>query len=276
MVIMKYFKEREKEQLLSEYLQKGQTDFKSCLCSEEKRIARTKYLIEILGDVAFSKEIYQQFIEKFQCFGGRYDVRTKKETIKGIYEITKKYPQFSKEAIDEIWFGYIKDLYDEYDLIGVLDKQFEIYGQKDETFELFTKYVEQAADEQQKKYIAEASKVDELKDEYSKDFVLHIKSLIKRQHYTYDDIKQCLPSTELIKKDEQHLSDISTKTRIFFGCCEPVSYTMVDLLLETKTLDSFPEIPTYYISTGREEQATFTKQEFLESIGRQKQLQKKR
>jgi hypothetical protein len=74
----------------------------------------------------------------------------------------------------------------------------------------------------------------------------------------------------LIKKDEQHIYDLSAQTRIFFGCCEPVSYTMVEILLEDKTLDTYTETPTYYISTGRQEQATFTKTDFLESIKKEK------
>ena len=35
------------------------------------------------------------------------------------------------------------------------------------------------------------------------------------------------------------------------------------------------KIPTYYISTGRSEQATFTKTEFLESIKKEKVKTKK-
>ena len=48
-----------------------------------------------------------------------------------------------------------------------------------------------------------------------------------------------------------------------------------DILLEDKTLDTYTETPTYYISTGRCEQATFTKTEFLDSIEKQKIKTKK-
>jgi len=50
---------------------------------------------------------------------------------------------------------------------------------------------------------------------------------------------------------------------------------MFDILLEEKTLDTYPEKPTYYISTGQMEAATFTKTEFLESIKNTKILIKK-
>lgn len=261
----KYFKEIQKEEKhLSKYEVKD---------AQEQR--KVEYLIDVLGDVELDEDMMKLFKQQFHCFGGRYSVRTKPETIKGIYSFIRRFPKLTKSAIDEIWFRYINDTFEKYDMKEVLAKYLEIFGKDDETFELFIDYVEKKAEEEQKKYKEEALTLDTLKEEYSEGFVEHLKRLVIRQHVSIDEIKKYLPSSELIKKDEEHILDLSRRTRIFFGCCDPVSYTMFDILLEDKTLDTFTETPTYYISTGRCEQATFTKTEFLDSIEKQKIKTKK-
>lgn len=92
----KFFKEElKKEYPLSEFLVKEPEEFKGCIFTEEARQCRTKYIKEILGDISLDADTYKLFITQFQCFGGRYDVRTSKETIKGIYDISKRYPQLT-------------------------------------------------------------------------------------------------------------------------------------------------------------------------------------
>lgn len=256
----KYFKEIQKEEKhLSEY---------ETIDEREKR--EVEYLIDVLGDVPLDEDMKKLFHSQFHRFGGKYSVRTKPETIKGIYDITRKFSDLSVDAIDEIWFRYIDDLFERYDMTSVLAKYLELFGKEDETVELFLTYVDKKADDLQEEYKKEASTLDDLQEEYSESFVSHLKSLVLREHISTYEIRKCLPSPELIKKDEEHILDLSRRTRIFFGCCEPVSYTMVDILIEDKTLDTYTETPTYYISTGRCEQATFTKTEFLESIQKQK------
>ena len=273
----KYFKEKqEQEKLLSEYLTKDCEYFKENTLSESSRIIRTEYLISILGDVPFNKDIYDLFIRQFQCFGGRYNVRTRPDTIQDIYQITRMYPILTKTAIEEIWFRYIKDFFKEYELITVLNKYIEKFDKTDESFELFIDEVEKKAEQHQQRYIEDSLHADELKEDYGENFTKHVKGLIIREHYTYDEITKYLPSAEIVKKDEQHINDISTKSRILFGCCEPVSYTMFDILIEEKTLDKYTETPTYYISTERQEQATFTKTQFLESIKKTQKVLKRK
>lgn len=256
----KYLKKRQKqEKFLSEY--EPQDD------KEQKEV---EYLIKVLGDVPIDEDMKKLFHSQFHCFGGRYSVRIKPETFQGIYDITRRFPELSCDAIDVIWFHYIKDLFDKYDMSETLDKYFEIFGKEDETFELFIDYVDKKSDKHQKEYEEEAHKLDYLKEEYGEKFTEHLKSLVIREHLQVSEIKKFLPSPELIKKDEEHIQELSRKTRIFFGCCEPVSYTMFDILLEEQTLDTFTETPIYYISTGCQEQATFTKKEFLKSIKKEK------
>lgn len=259
-----------KEKLGKEFLLSELKDFDTQCFDKKDIIVRTEYLIKILGDVYMEEEIYYLFIAEFQRSGGRYDVRTKTETLKDIYDITRKYSFLTKDAIEEIWFTYIRDFYQECSILDVFDKYIKVFGKTDEMFKLFLDYVLKKTDGYQLRYIEESLKVDELSLEYSEDFIGHLKSLILRQHYSYDEISKYLPSCELIKLDEKHISEISRKERIFFGCCIPVSYSMFDILLREKTLDDYIDTPTYYISFGGCEQATFTKKEFLDSIEQRK------
>ncbi|MBQ6840642.1 MAG: hypothetical protein IJO63_00805 [Bacilli bacterium] len=267
----KYFEEEQsKEFLLSDYLKRDASSFKHSIYTDSDRIKRTEYLISLLGDVPLSEQLYELFIIQFQRFGGKYDVRVRPDTIEGIYKITRKYPMLTISAIEEIWFRYIKDLFEDYSLTRILDKYLEVFGIQDETFELFMTYVDKKADELQKMYIEDSLQLEQLGDDYSKSFVDHLKYLILSKHYQYGEIKKYLPEASLVTIDEDHLIALSKQSRIFFGCCNPVSYTMLDTLLETQTLDSYPEHPTYYISTGLSEIATFTKQDFLDSIQKTK------
>lgn len=269
-----YFTEEKSEEfLLSEYLDKDLLDLsQSCdLIVKKAWKGRTEYLMDVLGDVPFTKELYELFMHQFQYCGGKYSVRTKPVTIKEMYKITRKYPMLTVDAIDWIWFKYIKDLFDDYSMLDILDCYLEKYGLIDETFRLFLNYVDEKAEELQEEYTHEIESTKELEKEYSKQFISHLKALIERQHYRFEDIKKVLPDPDIVIKDEEHIRSMSAYTRIYFGCCDPVSYEMFDILLEDGTLDDFPEYPKYYVSTGREELATFTKQEFLDSIKKTKE-----
>lgn len=256
----KYFKvEKEKEMYLSEY-------------GESKE--DIKYLIKVLGDVKMELPMIKLFCRELHSFGGRYDVIRKPETIRAMYYMTQKYPYLTDCAIDEVWFKYIKDLFDEYSLDSTLEDLLRVFGMQDVAFEQYLCYIEYKASDYQKKFEEEEFLADSLKEDYSESFIKHIKFLITRRHIMFEDIKKCIPSYELIEKDEEHIIDLSKRTRIFFGCCEPVSYTLVDSLVEDKTLDSYEEELKYYASTGMVEQATFTKQEFLDSIEKVKTKKK--
>ena len=63
------------------------------------------------------------------------------------------------------------------------------------------------------------------------------------QHFCLEEIKKCLPSAEIIKKDEVQLKSIVASTRIYFGTCDPISYQMVKTLATGEGLDYFPEQP---------------------------------
>lgn len=267
----KYFIEKEKI-LLSKYIEeivKEDSKYYSAI-QKEKTVAEVKYLIQCFGDIEMSRDIISKFCDQFHCFGGRYDVRTDLETLKGVYEITKIYPQLSLEALDEIFFVYIKDLFDKYELVDKLGKLIKLFGETDECFEIYKIYIGKKADELQKKYEQKALILDDYKEEYGEMFIDYLKGLIKRKHFSIDEIISSMPSSELIKKDEEQLSDISKKTRIYFGACYPVSYSMM-LAFIKGNIEKYPDQPSYYIDVCKQDiPTTFTKTEFLESIEKQK------
>ena len=272
----KYFKEENLQKFkLSEYLEKDESEFKGCLFTEEPRIARTKYIMEILRDISLDKPTYELFIKQFQCFGGRYDVRTKPDTIKGIYEIQEKYPFLTADAIDEIWFVYIKDLFDTYSLVDVLQKYIDIHGQTDDALKTFIDYVNRKAEEFNIQFEEAAKELESYKEEYDEDLVKHLQYIIKSQHIDVEDIKKSLPSSELIKKDREQLNEISRSTRIFMGMCNPISYQMIERLATGEGLDVYPEKLHYIINSSREIEVTFTKQEFLDSVKKTNDERKK-
>lgn len=263
----KFFKEEETKKLkLSEYLKLDESKFKCFLCEEKYRGPRTRYIMEAIGDAELDEETYKLFLAQFQRYGGRYDVRTKKETFQGIYDILKKYPSLTADALDEIWFVYIKDQFEEYALDEVLGKYIEIHGETQDALQAYLAFVDLKAKEYDARFECEAKSLEQYKAEYGEDFIKHLQYIIKSQHITASEIEKSLPEKQLVEKDRQQLIDISTQTRIFMGACHPISYQMIESLATGQGLDYYPEQPAYLINGSRTIETTFTKQEFLDSI----------
>lgn len=267
-----YIKEKEEKKLkLSEYLKLDKSKCEYYLCPEKFRAPRTEYIMEAIGDVELDDETYELFLKQWQCSGGEYDVRTKKETFKGIYDISQRFQFLTVQALDEIWFRYISDLFKEYYLEDTLEMFFERFGKEDKTFKMFLCFIDEVAKQHHQKYIDETHKLKTLELEYSEKFISHLKDLILSQHISLEEIKKCLPSSEIIQKDEAQLKGIIESTRIYFGACAPISYQMFESLLTGEGLDYYPEQPQYVICGTSKIDTTFTKQEFLESIKKEKQ-----
>ena len=264
----------EKEEIraikLSQYLEKDENEFKGNIFSQNERIARTEYIMEILGDVSLEKDIYNLFIIMFQRICTKYDVLTKRDTIKAIYEIVKKHPYLTPKAIDEIWTEYIKDLFEQCQLSELLELYIEQYGKSDKVFTTYLDTLRRISKEHQEKYEEEAMMLDELKDTYSEHYIAYLKRLITKEHYRYDDITSILPEPSLVEKDEQHLLNLSKRTRIFLNCCNPLSYKMMHLMLDDEELTKTVAQPIYIINSNKTEDATFTKQEYIESVKKEK------
>ena len=74
------------------------------------------YLLSILGDVELSEQMFLVIYRQFYCYSGMYNVKTKPETIRGMYNMIQKYSYLSSSAIDELWPKYINDLFKIYSL----------------------------------------------------------------------------------------------------------------------------------------------------------------
>lgn len=273
----KYFKENEtKKILLSKYLKKNSSELKKYFSSydEENRIKITKYIMNILGDIKMDVEIYQTFIRQFNSWGGKYDVRTKPVTIQAMHEIIERFPELSARGVDEIWFVYIKDLFDNYQLIDMLEKYILIHGKTDEALEMFIDYVNKKADEYNKTFEVEKEKLESLKEEYGERFINFLQDLILRQHISYEKIINSIPASELIKEDQKQLYDLSKSTRIYWGVGYPISYELTEMLITDENLDSCPETFSYVINNVREVEAKFTKQQFLDSVKEKQNVKK--
>ena len=155
----------------------------------------------------------------------------------------------------------------------MLGKYLELHGQTDDAQKAYLDFVDRKADEYGVRFEEDAKSLDKYKGEYSEQLIKHLQYIIKSQHISASEIEKALPCKELIEKDRQQLIDISTKTRIFMGCCHPISYQMIESLAVGDGLDCYPEQPAYLINGTRTIETTFTKQEFLDSI--QKRLDDK-
>jgi len=265
----KYFNEEPKTTLSGkvDWLKQAYSGY-----DREQKIKEVRYLREILGDVRLSGKVINEFINLFHTSGGKYDVRTNTETIEGLYEICTKFPRLTAPAVNELANRYIKDLFDEYSLVEVLEEMIKNNGETDETFTAFLKTVDKAAEEQQQKYIEDSAKLDQYKDEYSDigcslDYIDYLKSLVIREHISADDLIRSMPEKSLIKKDAEQLAILSRQTRIFMGAWLPMSYELTKVLAKNKDLKTITEQPVYYSSIGKTETpTTFTKHDFFNSV----------
>lgn len=104
---------------------------------------------------------------------------------------------------------------------------------------------------------------------YPEDFLIHAAYIICTKGYDIEKVKQSLPAAELIKEDSESLLDYEIKTRCYFGCI-PISYQYFECYLEDPSLEGQLEQP-YYYAYGSRLDATFTKTQFLASIGKAKE-----
>lgn len=264
----KYFKDEDEIQL-SEYA-------KESISPEMKKAA--KYLMFCLGDVSLSKDIIEAYEDFFSHYSSKYDVKFEGDTIKGLYDFYKKFPRLSHKAFYEISFRYIKDLFEEYSLDAVFEKLIKLYGEVDDAMEMFISYIERKADELQEKYKDDASKLDEYSqiyymEEFSEfyQYISYLKSLVLTQHISVDSILASLAAPELIKQDAKQLSELSRRYRCYMGAGYPVSYLMTKSFAKKEDLSKYGDRPLYYISSSDKlEEATFTTQEFIDSIKQEK------
>ena len=231
--------------------------------------ARMKLIYSSLGDIQISKDMLDTICETFDSSKCRYGtICLKPETIKGIYEISEIFPELSREAILLISREYIKDLFDMYSLVETLAIMLRKEGKEDTAFEKFMDVVLKFADEEEKKYNEVAGYIRIYCGQYTYDFVRHFERFVKEHHISWTRFLECLPSPELILKDQLELNDLARKTKDCWGICEPITFKMLEDYLDGDTkLKDYEEQPSYYISTYVGKVPTsFTKTQFIESI----------
>ena len=252
----------EKEKILIEELKLKKEDLSLAY-------ARVKHIYHSLGEVQIREDMIDTFFETFDSSKSRYGtICLKQKTIKAIYEISEMFPELSKEALLLIDRLYIKDLFDKYSLIEVLSIMIRRDGMKDSTFEKFIDKVKELADKEDKKYSDVASCIRIYCGEYPYDFVRHFEKFVKEHHISWERFYECLPSPELILKDQLELKALTKKTKDCWMICEPITYQMLEDYLDGDIgLSRYEEQLSYYITTYDEKApTTFTKTEFIESM----------
>lgn len=260
----------------------GYIDFEkqSAEYNKGQKIELARLLRNVIGDVKLPRKIIEILIRQYNISGGKYDVRTNPETLKGVYNIYSKFPNLSAKAIDELISRYIDDLFEEYSLVSILEDIINVNGQTDDSFEKFLEIVDKASTEHDKKFIEQAKLLDQYSDEYKEvncsiNYVEYLKTLVIREHIPVEKLIKSMADKDLIIKDADYLAKISRQSRIYMGVCLPSSYTMTRLAAKDE-LSSVEEQPTYHISTtGTDIPAPFTKSQFIESIKKQQQKIKK-
>lgn len=269
---MKYIREEKEEKiLLSTYLKELESFIKGKhILQDEYDVEYLKYLITLFGNIELEGSLVREFIRSFGRCGGRYSVMSDDDTFKGLLALKKRYPYLSTEAIKDISYLYIKDLYDLYALDEVIDEYVSVYGKTDEAIEKYISYVDEFEEKVQEKYIEDSKLLKEevLSLGYTESFSKFLATLVSRKHYDYQDILKCLPDSELVKKDEEHLLEIATRYRITYGAGYPMSYVLTKKMVKDSELKDYSEELSYSVRVGdlREKiPTTFTKSEFIES-----------
>ena len=266
------FDKKKKEVKLSEYFKRRKFD------DRDDKVA-SEILMEYLGDVSLPVGIIEQFLDYYTCSGGRYDVRCEKESTLGLYDFYRKFPTITPEAFDDVAFLYIKDLFDEYDLIKYFEDMIAKYGKTDEAFDHFINYVDKSADLLQVKYDHDALKMNkyyalygEKKDAfYSFDgFIFHLYCAIRRKHLPVDKVIEGLPSYKLIDKDRDHWNELFYGPDLYrctLQIVPPISYSMVETYAKGEDLFKvYGKRPMYKLASGKLVRAKFTTQEYLDDI----------
>jgi len=299
---MKYFKEEQMEKRsLSEFLTKIETEYKEVeeelkkhqtggyverdvmsliykLESKKRELslpyARIKHIYSSLGDVQISEELVETLFETFDSSKCRYGTTClKPETIKSIYELSELFPELSKEALVEISREYIKDLFDDHSLIETLAVMLRKDGTQDSTFEKFMDIVKKLGDKEDKKYSDVAWHISQHCRQYPYEFVRHFEQFVKEHHISWEKFCECLPTPEIILRDQMELREVARRSKDCWGMCTPITFQMLEDYLDgDMELSEFDEQPSYYISiSGRKTYTPFTKTEFLKSIKKEQE-----
>ena len=239
--------------------------------------SRVRHIYSSLGDVQIREDMIDTFIEAFDSSKCRYGtICLKTETIKMIYEISEMFPKLSAKSLLLIHRIYIKDLFDKYSLIDVLTIMICKDGMEDSTFEKFIDEVTKLADKEDKKYSDVAWYIRIHCGEYTYDFVRHFEKFVQKHHISWERFCECLPSPELILKDQLELKKLSIKSKDCWMTCTPITFQMLEDYLDGDIeLSGYEEQPSYCIY-GEKIPTSFTKTDFIDGIKESQKILKRR
>lgn len=275
----RYFKETSDQKIMLSHYLKECSDIAAqnmYFVTQKQKCKQIEYIMSILGDEEMPKDVMDAICDSFNSSLCRYGSECMMPyTVRELYQISKIFPELSKEALVAISREYIKDLFDEHDLIKVLAMLLRTDGINDETFEKFMTYVQEKAKKAESKYKDEAWSFEmAYGSECSYNFVTHFKTFMIQHHIPFSKISTSLPEYELIRADERHLSQIMRKAKDCWGVCDPISYQLLeDYLTDEDAFAKTGETFSYTLSAyAKSEPATFTKSDFIESIQRKNGL----
>lgn len=123
---------------------------------------------------------------------------------------------------------------------------------------------------------SELLKFESLKEKYSDKYVELLKAISKQSKIKVEDIISKLPSSDLVKKDEEFIATYPI-ARVLMGIAAPASYVLTYYFLTDKIPSDYKDQPMYYISKSEGSvPAPFTKQEFIDSTKKNKMFIKNR
>ncbi len=227
-------------------------------------------LYDILGDVTVSEEFITGYLEYFSySHAKRGSLALTEESLIGMYEISKAYPQLTSTSIKLIMGEYVKDLFDEVEPLSYFDGM--SLEEKDESFESFLELLKQTGEKSDIPYKQEADKLDLLTLTYGERFVEYLKKRAIKYHKTYEEIYYSIPSASVIRKDADLFYEVASKE--LFGCSGyPYSYKMCDLMILHGDVIEYEGHKLMYSSSKRGDfESPITTDEFLKSIKTKRQ-----
>ena len=232
---------------------------------------RIKRLFDILGDVKISKEFIDGYLLYFDYYGSkRGSLSLTVESLMGLYEISKTYPQLGSEAIKLIMGEYLKDMFDEIQPLKFFDDM--TLGEMDYSFDRFMEWLIQLGEKSDIPYIKEEQQISLLL-EYGKEFVKYMKKFVVKYHKTFEDIYYSIPSASIVRKDADAFYEVASH-ELFGATGYPYSYEMCESMILHGDVDDYKHPLIYRSSTRGGFESPMTTDEFLKSIEEKRKILK--
>lgn len=216
-----------------------------------------------MGDVTISKEFIDAYLSYFNYTKSkRGNLSFNEESLIGMYELSRAYPQLESKSIKLIMGEYVKDMFDEVQPLKFFDGM--TLRQMDDSFERFMELLKMSGEKSDISY-KEESKIASSLSGYGSGFVEYIKKYSVKYHKTFEDIYYSIPDAPVLRKDADIFYETGSK-ELFGPTGYPYSYQMCEFMILFGKVDDFKH-PLMYSSTIRGKfESPMTTDEFLKSI----------